>query len=434
MPPAKTTAGADGSRALRVLRIVVASPGDVDAERRLVVEIAEEINRGLAAEFRCHLEVHRWETDAFPGFHPAGPQGLIDPLLRIENSDLLIGIFWKRFGSPTVDAKSGTEHEIRNAYRAWKENGRPQIMVYFNQKPYSPTSKAELDQWAQVLEFKSQFPKEGLWWLYSGAREFEKQFRNHLIQFLRQRARSLGSFSPEQALQPIKDESTRSQANGYEALTFLNAQVAEIVASILQSNLSRRNDAKGACQALYRLFVGTEALARASRAFVDQLNRHIAEKRLDALVIAHEQLVNRFQDFAETAKALGRKLRVFDQDLSNKISDLLGWKGEQSAFWLHVLRKASNTIATKKRLAKVDKILSCSSHHKISTRFEDPVPKLTVESFSLNDEPAVRAAVANGYRKTEELQSLADSLAQFIKIHCEFVDLFPDDETTFEDF
>jgi len=58
-------------------------------------------------------------------------------------------------------------------------------MVYFNQKPYTPTSKQETDQWGQVLEFKSSFPAEGLWWPYKGKTDFERLLRNHLMNFVR---------------------------------------------------------------------------------------------------------------------------------------------------------------------------------------------------------------------------------------------------------
>jgi hypothetical protein len=106
-------------------------------------------------------------------------------VLRIEDCDILIGIFGKRFGTPVNDAESGTEHEFRVAYASWKDKGQPHIQVYFNQKPYTPKTKEETDQWGHVLEFKKQFPMEGLWWHYKGKREFEGLVRKHLTQFLR---------------------------------------------------------------------------------------------------------------------------------------------------------------------------------------------------------------------------------------------------------
>ncbi len=173
---------------LRVLRVVVASPGDVKPERDTISKVVDEVNRTIGRERHLALEVYRWETDSHPGFHPQGPQGLIDPQLKIEDCDLLIGIFWRRFGTPVSDAKSGTEHEFRLAYKAWKKKHKPQIMVYFSQKAYTPKSKEETDQWGLVLQFKKDFPKEGLWWEYQNKFEFERLLRNHLTQFLQEQS------------------------------------------------------------------------------------------------------------------------------------------------------------------------------------------------------------------------------------------------------
>jgi hypothetical protein len=173
------------TKQVRLLRIVVASPADVPAERDLVSSVVEELNRGIAADRGLRLEVSRWETDAYPGFHPQGPQGLIDSILDIKDCDILVGVFWKRFGTPTHDSKSGTEHEFRQAYEAWKAKRRPQIMVYFNRKSYAPKSKEETEQSELVQQFKEDFPSEGLWWPYEGQAEFETLFRNHLTQLIR---------------------------------------------------------------------------------------------------------------------------------------------------------------------------------------------------------------------------------------------------------
>lgn len=173
---------------VELLRIVVASPGDVNTERNCVETVAAELNRGLADVLGLRLDVIRWETDAFPGFNAAGSQSHIDTALRIEESDLVIGIFWKRFGTPVADAASGTEHEIRNAYRSWEKSGQPQIMVYFNQMPPINPTLDESAQWQQVKQFqRDPLFKQGLWWTYDGAVAFEKLVREHLTQYLRHR-------------------------------------------------------------------------------------------------------------------------------------------------------------------------------------------------------------------------------------------------------
>lgn len=168
-----------------MLRIVVASPGDVQAERDALPAVVDEVNRNAAGDRGVWFTITRWETDAYAGFHADGPQGLIDAILRVADCDVFIGIFWKRFGTPTKDAPSGTAHEFQQAYEAWKRKGRPQIMFYFKQKSYLPKTKGETDQWGQVIEFKENFPKEGLWWAYRSTDKFAELVRNHLTNFLR---------------------------------------------------------------------------------------------------------------------------------------------------------------------------------------------------------------------------------------------------------
>jgi hypothetical protein len=110
----------------RVVRVVAVSPAEVRAERDRLEAVVDELNRGVARAHGHRLSLWRWETDAHPGLHLDGPQGLIDDAMRIENSDVVVGIFWKRFGTPTVDAGSGTEHELRRAWSGWRQRGRPQ--------------------------------------------------------------------------------------------------------------------------------------------------------------------------------------------------------------------------------------------------------------------------------------------------------------------
>lgn len=117
------------------IRVVLVSPGDVPKERAAAKRVFDELNRGIADH---RLALWRWETDARPGLHRDGPQGLIDELMDLSSADMIIGVFWKRFGTPTHDAESGTEHELRNAWAAWREHGRPDVMVYFNERPYAP--------------------------------------------------------------------------------------------------------------------------------------------------------------------------------------------------------------------------------------------------------------------------------------------------------
>ncbi len=61
----------------RVVRVVVASPGDVAAERKHAVEVIASLNRGMAKDRNVVIEPWLWEVEVRPGFHPEGPLGSI---------------------------------------------------------------------------------------------------------------------------------------------------------------------------------------------------------------------------------------------------------------------------------------------------------------------------------------------------------------------
>jgi HEAT repeat protein len=142
------------------------------------------VNKNAAENLGLILKAVRWETDSYPGFHIDGPQGLIDPIINIEDCDILICIFWKRFGTITKDGKTGTEHEFYKAYEAWKQNKRPHIMMYFNQKEYFPRNTEEAKQQLYVFEFKEKLPKEGLHWDYNGIEQFKEYVYDHITKYL----------------------------------------------------------------------------------------------------------------------------------------------------------------------------------------------------------------------------------------------------------
>jgi hypothetical protein len=171
------------------LRVVVASPSDVSAERKSVETVADELQKTTAKFLGLDLVVTRWETDSYPGFHAEGPQGLLDPILKIADADIVVGIFWKRLGTPTNSGETGTEHEINTAIDTWKKKQSPHIMLYFSKQPYALKSKEEAEQWGAVLDFKKKLEDagEGLFSDYNDPSHFEKILRQHLTIYVNQR-------------------------------------------------------------------------------------------------------------------------------------------------------------------------------------------------------------------------------------------------------
>ena len=139
--------------ALERLRVFVASPGDVAAERDHVKAVADELNRGTAVQAGFVLEVVRWETHAHPDMGRA-EQLILD---QIGQYDLFVGIMWRRFGTPTGVAGSGTEEEFDHALRAWQQSGQPRLLCYFSRALSEPPETVdEATQLLKVTQFRSQ--------------------------------------------------------------------------------------------------------------------------------------------------------------------------------------------------------------------------------------------------------------------------------------
>lgn len=160
----------------QTFRVFVASPGDLTTERRDLARIVGEVNQTHGAPLGYSLELLRWETHATPD---AGrPQQVIND--QIGAYDVFVGLMWRRFGTPTGVAGSGTEEEYRIAYRAWQQNPRMPLMFYFCQKPFMPRRIEEVDQVRQVLLFRQELEGKALVWDYPNPKAFQDDIRKHL--------------------------------------------------------------------------------------------------------------------------------------------------------------------------------------------------------------------------------------------------------------
>lgn len=160
----------------RELRLFLASPGDVAKERKAIKDVVDELNLTHGPAYDYRLELVRWETHSAPA---AGrPQAVINA--DIGQYDIFLGVMWRRFGSPTGVADSGTEEEFEIAYRAWQRDPSLILMFYFSQQPFMPRRIEELDQMRQVLQFRQSLEGKALYWDYAGPRVFTGVIRKQL--------------------------------------------------------------------------------------------------------------------------------------------------------------------------------------------------------------------------------------------------------------
>jgi energy-coupling factor transporter ATP-binding protein EcfA2 len=160
------------------ISVFIASPGDVTAERTVVREICEDLNKSaLLKPYGISFQAIGWE-DAFPS--PGRPQEIINRL--VEECDIFVCIFHKRFGSPTGKEASGTLEEFLLAYDSWKSLKKPHIMTYFKAVQIRSKKEQEDPQLTKVLDLKDKI-EEGkllLFGEFSTTDDFRVKIKEHL--------------------------------------------------------------------------------------------------------------------------------------------------------------------------------------------------------------------------------------------------------------
>ena len=94
-----------------ILQVFVASPGDVDIERKILEDVISEFNLTWSDTNKVRLELLKWETHSHPGFGQDA-QDVINQQIG-NDYDIFIGIMWGRFGSPTNRSESEPKKSTR---------------------------------------------------------------------------------------------------------------------------------------------------------------------------------------------------------------------------------------------------------------------------------------------------------------------------------
>ena len=164
-----------------VVRVLIASPGDTGQARVLLRDVLQEWNSLHAEDSRVMLLPVMWERDATPEMGDR-PQGIINKQL-VDASDILVGIFWTRLGTPTSEAESGTAEEIERFIR----DGKP-VLIYFSQEPVVPNS-IDAAEYERLNAFRENLKARGLFDGYSSQEELWRKASAALTRTIRQRFR-----------------------------------------------------------------------------------------------------------------------------------------------------------------------------------------------------------------------------------------------------
>ena len=153
-------------------QVMIASPRDVTAERKIIQDVIHEWNAVNSVQRKAVLLPVAWETHSAPEMGNR-PQGVINQQI-LSDCDLLIGVFWTRLGTDTGDFPSGTVEEIERHLEA----GKP-AMIYFSDQPVVPSS-VDADQYQKLQRFREHCLTRGLCEQFTDIPDFQEKFRRQL--------------------------------------------------------------------------------------------------------------------------------------------------------------------------------------------------------------------------------------------------------------
>ena len=161
-------------------RVLLSMPSDLENELECVDNVIDELNLSWGKPNNKQIELVHWSRYAIPGASIGSIQNLINKELG-TNFDLYIGILWKRFGTQTDNAESGTEEEFNVAYSNFLKNpNATQILFYFCDIPFT-LDEIDFEQLQKVQKFKKRLIDDNIYFKsYKRLDELAQLLRMHI--------------------------------------------------------------------------------------------------------------------------------------------------------------------------------------------------------------------------------------------------------------
>jgi hypothetical protein len=160
-----------------VYRVMLASPSDVKEERAEFPRILDTWNALHSAHEKAVILPVKWETHSTPEMGDR-PQAIINKQL-VNESDILVGVFWTKLGTPTGTAASGSVEEVEEFH----SQGKP-ILLYFSNAPVVADS-INIEQYKLLKDYRDKCFAEGLVATYDSVGEFRDLLLRHLLETVR---------------------------------------------------------------------------------------------------------------------------------------------------------------------------------------------------------------------------------------------------------
>lgn len=131
---------------IKVYDLLISCPSDVSEYVEMLEKEVNHFNNFFGRKNNIIVRTRHWSKDSYSEFGNQ-PQELLNKQI-VDSSDMALGFFGTRFGTPTENYGSGTEEEIERMLSMGK-----QVFLYFLDKPLSP-SKIDQEQYKKYCYLK----------------------------------------------------------------------------------------------------------------------------------------------------------------------------------------------------------------------------------------------------------------------------------------
>jgi len=162
------------------IKLFVSSPSDVLAERNIVEDTVQQINKNEGLEKSFNINIYRWENDFKPEWDTYQKQ--INK--ELVDTDIFVGILWNRFGTPTDEYFSGTEEEFEKTLELVKKGKKIELCFYKCMKTegFNSNDSKQLDQKKRVNDFFCKYNNNVFSTFdYKDTRKFEEKIRHDIL-------------------------------------------------------------------------------------------------------------------------------------------------------------------------------------------------------------------------------------------------------------